>query len=435
MGYLLTGATCLEPSPPKLFRADVLTEGGSIVEVAPRISHARGHEQIDFSGKILMPGNVCAHTHLYSSLARGLPGPAMPPKDFVEILERIWWRLDRALDRESIYVSALIGALEAVRAGTTCLVDHHASPESISGSLDLIARAIEDVGLRGILCYEITDRGGMERRDAGVDETAEFLGKLQANPSALIRGMVGGHASFTLSDETLERGAALTQRFAAGFHVHAAEDAFDERDARNRYGLSVIDRFARHGLLGPRTILAHGVHLSDDEIATAAGRGAWLVHNPRSNLNNSVGRARAERFGNRAALGTDGIGADVFEESRFGFFRARESDRYADAERYLAMASAGAQLASEAFGVQVGRMAKDSAADLIVLDYDPPTPLSEANLSWHWMFGLNATFVESVMVNGRWIIRDRQFVSRDAARDLARGREVARALWQRVALL
>lgn len=435
MRYLLKHATCIEPLRSRVFRADVQTDAGRIESVAPVLEEAPGVEYVDLSGKVLMPGNVCAHTHLYSALARGMPGPSVPPENFREILERIWWRLDRALDPESIHCSALVGALDAVRVGTTCLIDHHASPESIGGSLDSISGGLEGVGVRGVLCYEITDRGGTGRRDEGLSESAAFLGSLQSAPRRLLRGMVGGHASFTLSDDTLRHCAELAARFNVGFHVHVAEDAWDQRAAEEEHGASVIERLRRYGLLGPRAILAHGVHLSDGEIDSIEESGAWLVHNPRSNLNNSVGHARVDRFGERVALGTDGIGADLFEESRAGFFRARESARHLGAERFLKMAAAGALMAGDLFDAPLGRIETGAMADLVVLGYDPPTPLHGENLAWHWAFGLNASMVESVMINGRWVMKDRQFVGRNLDQDYHRVRQAAERLWQRMARL
>lgn len=433
MDYLLKNAICIEPNPARVFPADVQITDGRIVNVARSIDGAPGIESIDLEGKLLMPGNVCSHTHLYSTLARGMPGPDAPPENFVQILERIWWRLDRALDPESIYCSALIGALEAVRAGTTCVFDHHASPSAIEGSLELVATALGEVGLRGVLCYEITDRGGLEARDAGLAGTRAFLKTLRSLPQEPVRGMVGGHASFTLSDQTLRACADLAQEFDTGFHVHVAEDRFDQEDAARKHGRRVTDRLQDHGLLGRRSILAHGVHLSELEIEAISEHGAWLIHNPRSNLNNSVGRTRIEAFGDRVALGTDGIGADIFEESKFGFFRAREAARHSGADRFLRIAAAGQEIASEIFGEPFGRIEPGAMADLAVLDYDSPTPLTSANLAWHWMFGINAAMVESVMINGRWVLRDRQFGRGNIKGYYTRARQAAQALWRRMA--
>jgi putative selenium metabolism protein SsnA len=462
MTYCLKSAQCVVPHPPRLFRADVLIRDGRISQVAPDIEPPEDAEVIYLNNKLLLPGQVCAHTHLYSALARGMPGPAEPPQNFVQILERIWWRLDRALDQESLYLSALVGAIEAVKVGTTCLIDHNASPNFIRGSLAAIARALDEIGLRGVLCYEVTDRGGAKERDEGIEESQAFLEGIEPRgvregeterggnhlsfspslhpsvspspllPLPLVRGLVGAHASFTLSDETLRQCAELVERFQTGLHIHVAEDAYDEIHAKENYGRTVIERLARFGLLNEKTILAHGVHLAPEEIAAVQQAGSWLVHNPRSNLNNCVGRAPVETFGDRVVLGTDGISADMFEESKTAFFRAREAVRGAQAETYLRMLSNGQQIISQSFGARFGAIEPGAVADLIILDYQPPTPLTAENLAWHWMFGIASWQVESVMVGGRFIYRDRKFLTVDPAAIYEQARECAARLWERV---
>ena len=237
-------------------------------------------------------------------------------------------------------MSALVGAMEALLAGTTTLVDHHASPNAIDGSLGVIADAFESVGLRSVLCYEVTDRDGPERAAAGVEESRRFL---VGDPRPLTRGMVGAHASFTLSDETLAACVDLARDTGAGIHVHAAEDAADERDAEARFGVRVAERLAGAGALDARTILAHCVHLDARESELVRDSGAVVAHNPRSNMNNGVGRTPLARLGERVALGTDGIGADMFEESRSGFFRLREDTLEAPFDWPLAQLAEGAR--------------------------------------------------------------------------------------------
>lgn len=429
----LKAARCVIPDPPQIFSTDVLIRDGYVAQVAANLMPTAEAEVIELNGKLLMPGLVCAHTHLYSTLARGMPGPMEPPRNFVQILERLWWRLDRALDEESLYLSALVGAIEAVRVGTTCLIDHNASPGFIRGSLETVARALEEVGLRGVLCYEVTDRGGLEERDEGLEESRAFLEQIRSSRwSRTLRGLVGAHASFTLSDDSLKRCADVVRQFDVGLHIHVAEDVYDQLHAREHYGRAVVERLAQHGLLNEKTILAHGVHLSSDELSLIEQAGSWLVHNPRSNLNNSVGRAPVERFGDRVALGTDGIGADMFEESKFAFFRAREARREATAESYLRMLHNGQQILAPLFNATFGRIEPGAVADLVVLDYEPPTPLTAENLAWHWMFGLASWQVESVMVAGRLIYHDRRLLTVDQASIYRRAREVAVKLWQRI---
>jgi cytosine/adenosine deaminase-related metal-dependent hydrolase len=229
---LLKDATVATLDPPSVERACLRIDGSRVVERAATLAPAAGEEVVELEHALVLPGLVNAHTHLYSALARGMPGPAEPPRSFVEILERVWWRLDRALDEEAVYVSGLVGALEAARCGTTLLFDHHASPSFIRGSLATLRRAIEEVGLRSVLCYETTDRNGLEGRDAGIAESRDFLAR---GPTALTLGMVGAHASFTLWDESLERLAAAVQDAHSSLHVHVAEDRVDIEDCRVRY--------------------------------------------------------------------------------------------------------------------------------------------------------------------------------------------------------
>jgi putative selenium metabolism protein SsnA len=415
MSYLLKEATLVTLDPTAIERADLRVAAGNIVERGAQLDAREDDEVINLAGKLIIPGMVCAHTHLYSALARGMPAPPRTPVNFKEILELIWWRLDRALDEETIYWSAIAGAMDAARAGTTCLFDHHASPSHISGSLQIVREAIEKVGLRAVLCYEVTDRGGTQERERGLDENLAFLRWAGGSPApasqptpTLFRGMVGAHASFTLSDESLKYCAELMQVFDAGLHIHVAEDRWDVVDARSRYNLGVVERLAKHGALNSRTILAHGIHLSDEDIEMARSAGVWFAHNPRSNMNNQVGYAPVGKFGDRVVLGTDGIGADMFEEARLAFFKGRDARAGFGADEWLRVLANNHRLASEAFGGDLGSLKVGSMADLTVLDYKAPTPLTSENLAWHLVFGMNSASVESVMVNGRFVIRDRQ---------------------------
>ena len=255
------------------------------------------------------PGLVCAHHHLYSALARGMPAPPRTPSGFVEILELVWWRLDRALDLESIRWSAMLGALEALERGCTAVIDHHESPEAIEGSLTVIADACAEVGIRVNCAYGITDRHGADGALRGLAENERFLRDGG-------RGMVGVHAAFTCTDGTLEAAAGLAAEMGVGVHVHVAEGPGD---------VDAVDRL--RDLAADDWMLVHGVHLPDDH-----GLAGTMVHNPRSNMNNAVGYARPARFANPVALGSDGIGADMLDEFRLAYVRHREDDVTASPE-------------------------------------------------------------------------------------------------------
>ncbi|HLX11169.1 MAG TPA: putative aminohydrolase SsnA, partial [Bacteroidota bacterium] len=410
-------------------RKDLRISGDRIIATGKRLTVVPGETVIDLNGRIVMPGMVNAHTHLYSSLVRGMPGPRAQPKTFTELLQRIWWKLDRALDEESIYYSALIGAIEAARFGTTSLIDHHASPNAIPGSLDLVQKAMSDVGLRGVLCYEVSDRDGMKRRDQGLEENERFLSRNSSN--AQFRGLVGAHASFTLSDESLHRCGEIAARHNTGVHIHVAEALDDASASRKKYHRGVIERLSKFDIPRKHSIFAHAVHLVPKEYKQLQRTGTWFVHNPRSNMNNRVGQAPIEWFGERAALGTDGFPADMFSEAATGFYRLRDAHSPADAVTPAQFLANGPRLVSEIFHRTFGSLEKDSVADLIVLNYLPPTPLTDENIISHLLFGMNSSSVESVMVAGKWIVRDREVLGVDMEQIYRKASEVGKKLWKR----
>ncbi len=423
---LLKNGICATLSPPALERVDVRISGSIITDKGPGLLPAIGEIVEDLDGKVLMPGLVCAHTHLYSSLARGMPGPDQTPRNFLEILQNIWWRLDRALDAETIYFGALAGALEAARCGVTTVIDHHASPNAIGGSLMLVEKGLEKIGLRGILCYETSDRDGVERRDQGLAENEQFLDTHRSGE--MYRGLVGGHASFTLSDESLRKIGDIAERFDAGVHVHLAEADTDSRMTEANFGRKIVDRLGALGILRRKSLLAHCIHLTSDDFTRLRASGSWLIHNPRSNMNNRVGHAPLVEFGSRKALGTDGFPPDMFEELRAAYFRNQEAQTGAVQES-VSMLENGQLLISEIFGKRFGVVRKDAPADLVVLDYLSPTPFTSENLPSHVLFGLRSSMVESVMVAGRWVLHHRQFADIDE-QDILRGaQEAARKLW------
>ena len=422
---LLKGATLVGLDPPHVEPGDLRIEGERIAE---RGRDLGGGEAADLSGCLVLPGLVNAHTHLYSALARGMPWPSPPPRNFIEILEKVWWKLDRALDEEAVYHSAMAGAMEAALSGTTLLIDHHSSPSFIAGSLDTIRRAVEAVGLRSVLCYEVTDRNGVAGRDAGLAENRRFLG---APPSPLTRGLVGAHASFTLSDDSLGKLAALAAETGSSLHVHVGEDRADVADCAARHGCSLLERFDRHRLLISRTLLAHCVHLTPEEIHTAHTRGGWIAHNPRSNMNNAVGYAPTSAL-RRAALGTDGMSGDMLAEARAAFLKMREAGRPDAMAATLELVAGGHRLGAALFGVPFGKLDAGAPADLVVLDYRPPTPLTTASLGGHMLFGFDRSDVRSVMVAGRWVVRDRDLVQVDGRVVAAGARTAAAALWARM---
>jgi putative selenium metabolism protein SsnA len=422
----------------------VLIEGDKIARVGEMEDCPKppeGAETIDAKGRLLLPGFVCAHTHLYSALARGLALPGVSPNRFGEILEQFWWRLDKALDPESIYYSALVGGLGFVKSGVTTIVDHHASPNSIRGSLKAIKKAIVDeLGLRASLCYETSDRDGPKAAEEGIAENIEFFDYVQAEGDDRLSALIGLHASFTLSDATLKRLKRELGDREAGFHIHLAEGPEDQDDSLKKYKKRVTERLRDLGLLNEKTVLAHGVHLDDREKEILAQTGAILVHNPQSNMNNAVGVADIPGMlarGILVGLGNDGFGYEMLSDLRamtlvhklaskdpkaLGFDLAHRvffENNYAIVRRL--------------FGVEVGRIRPGYQADLILVDYLPPTPLNEGNFMGHLLFGLAGSLhVLTTIIEGRVVMRDHRVlgVEEEAAYREARG--AAERLWKRI---
>lgn len=423
---LCGGTVVTSLDPPEVAEADLMFAGDRVLALGTAPS---GAHRVDCSGTLIVPGNVCAHHHLYSALARGMRFAPTPPADFSQILRRVWWRLDRALDEASIRASALTAGLEALLAGTTTVVDHHASPNAIDGSLDIIADALGQLGLRSVLCYEVTDRDGPQRAQAGLAENRRFL----ATCRRLARGMMGAHASFTLSDETLAACVDGARQAGVGIHIHVAEDAVDNRDSTARCGESAATRLRKAGAITDRSLLAHCVHVTESEIERIEELRATVVCNPRSNMNNSVGHSPFSLRTGRVALGTDGIGGNMFAESQSGFFRATEATLQTPPEWPLARLSAGAALAGLAFDEPLlGTLRPDAPADAMILDYQGPAPLSGASLAGHWVFGLDARHVRDVYVAGVRVVAAGRSTRLDEAELAAKTSADAARLWARV---
>jgi putative selenium metabolism protein SsnA len=437
----LTGATVVMRLDPVQVVDATLTIRDGLIESVSETGGAAGTGDAaersgeaptrrDCSGCVIVPGNVCGHTHLYSALARGMPYALEPPDNFVQILRRLWWRLDGALDEESIRASALVGGMDALLHGTTTLIDHHASPNWIDGSLDVLAEALGTLGVRSVLCYETTDRDGPERAAAGLRENERFAGR--PGPSALTRAMVGAHASFTLSEETLAGCVDAARRNGVGIHIHAAEDGGDQRDCEARFGVRVGERLANAGALTGGALLAHCIHLDADESARIRDAGCGVAHNPASNMNNAVGHADVLALGERVLFGTDGIGADMFAESRCAYFRARDGDVYFPFEWPLQRMAEGGARAGRIFGEPLlGTLQEGAPADLVVLDAAPPTPLDGDNLAGHWSFGFDSRSLRDVMVAGRFVVENRRLTLADQDEIAAGGRVAAASMWER----
>jgi len=424
-------------SPPSVGETtDIAVEGDRIVEVGPSLAQRYPGAERCSPGLYVSPGLVCSHNHFYSALSRGLMVDIQPSKDFTQQLQHLWWRLDRALDGDLVAASGMAGAMDAALLGVTAVVDHHASPASIDGSLDRLREGFETVGIRGILCYETTDRNGPEGAKAGIRENERFAKKVdqerKAGADPLVEGAMGAHAPFTLGDDTLTALASACSSTGRGLHVHVAEDRFDAVDSRYRFGLDPVVRLDRFGLLGPKTIIAHGLYLSDEEVELINRKDAFLAHNSRSNMNNQVGYNQRIGGYRNAVLGTDGIGSDMMEEVNFAFFKHRDAGGALWMDAFLGMLQKGNLLLERYFpGKKFGRVAPGYQADLTFWDYDPPTPLRSENVAGHVAFGMGSRMVRSTMVAGRFVVRDRTLIA-DGETITERARTQTQRLWERM---
>ncbi len=398
-------------------------------------------EVLDGAGQLLMPGLINCHTHLYSALARGMALEGVAPYTFRDILEQIWWRMDKALDAESIYYSALVGGIDLLKNGVTTLIDHHASPFCIGGSLKTLKRAVVDeLGLRGTFCYETSDRDGKEQAHQGIEENITFFDETQKAKDDLVSALIGLHASFTLSDETFALLQRKLKNRRVGYHIHAAEGIEDSQDSQQRYGKRVIERLRDLGILNSQTIVAHGIHLTEDEKDILADEDGIVVHNPQSNMNNAVGITDVTGLLHRGVLvglGNDGFGSNMLDDLKAMYL----AQKFVHGDpKVLDMSQAhqiffedNSAIVKRLFGIDVGKIKPGYKADLILVDYTPPTPLDAENFMGHLIFGLASRFdVRTVLVGGKIVMSDGQVCGADEGDVCRAAREVARRLWQRI---
>jgi putative selenium metabolism protein SsnA len=442
---LITNATLITWGEPNQILTDhaVLIQDGRIAEMGPQAELLARHpqaERLDARGQYVMPGNICAHTHFYGAFARGLAIPGPAPKDFPEILQKLWWPLDRSLTYENVRASAEVMLVDAIKHGTTTLIDHHASPNAIDGSLDVIAEAVERSGLRAVLCYEVTDRDGQAKARAGIQENVRFIRRARNENIAggRVAATFGLHASLTLSAETLDACRQAAPE-GVGFHIHVAEHEADEYDSLAKSGRRVIDRLQAHGILGPQTIVAHAIHVDAREVSLLAETNTWVTHQPRSNMNNGVGAAEVEsllRAGVKVCLGTDGFSHTMWEEWKTAYLLHkvwhRDPRRMNGADVARMAADHNARLAESFFrDAPLGVLAPGAHADLIFVDYHPHTPLTVGNLPWQIIFGFHESMVTTTIVAGRVLMRDRQLLTLDEAEIAAKARQLAPKVWER----
>jgi len=374
---------------------------------------------VDAKGKFVTRAFGCGHHHIYSTLARGMPAPARSPQNFKQILEYIWWNLDKNLDREMIKASALASALFCAKNGITFVIDHHASPFAVEGSLSIIKDAFDTIGISHLLCYEISDRDGEKIRDAGLDETQSYL--KQGN-----QGHVGLHASFTLGDTLLKKAVALAEKYDSGIHIHVAEDKADQDHCLKHYNKRVVQRlFDAGGLDLPGSILAHCLHLDEDEKALIGNSKAWVVQNIESNLNNNVGLTDYRPHGANIMLGTDGMHSDMLRSAKAAFFTGQGIEGVSFPAIYERFRNIHRFIKENSYK-------GDSENNLVILDYDSPTEMNQDNFLGHFIFGIESSHVESVISSGELIVENRKLTRADEADILLFAREMGNKLWRKL---
>jgi putative selenium metabolism protein SsnA len=421
----------------------LLVEGQVIAALgtsADLVARHPNEERWDARNQLVLPAAICAHTHFYGAFARGFAPPGRPAADFRQKLERLWWSLDRALTLADVRASSLACLVDAVRHGTTTLIDHHASPMTIDGSLDVIADAVQLAGLRACLCYEVSDRHGPEYARAGIAENVRFAESLATRRYEQLSSSFGLHASLTLSDETLAACVSAGREAGLGFHVHTAEDAIDQEQSLQAHGKRVVQRLADAGVLGPATIAVHCVHVDESEIQLLAQTSTHVTHQPRSNMNNGVGTAPVEAMleaGVNVGLGNDGFSNNMLAEMKAAFLvhKLEQRDpRAMPAETVTKISYANNAAVARTFwpDLVLGKLEVGASADLVFMDYTPPTPLTAANLPYHLMFGVEASAITGTMCAGRTVMRDRSLRTLDEPRIMAEASRLASAVWERI---
>ncbi|WP_346929214.1 putative aminohydrolase SsnA [Clostridium sp.] len=392
---------------------------------------------IDAREKFIMPGFINTHMHYYSTFARGIANDSPPAKCFSDILKGLWWRLDKKLTLDDVYYSAIVPMIDQIKNGVTTSFDHHASPHALRGSLFTIADAAKEVGIRSNLSYETSDRDGEIVVKQGIEENIEFIKYCNEKKDDMIKGLFGLHASMTISENTLERCLTAIEGLNAGFHVHCAEGIEDVQDSMEKYGVGVIERWYKRGVLSNKTIAIHCVHLTDEEMDMLKEKNTIVVNNPQSNMGNAVGASPILKMTKKEillGLGTDGYTSDILESYKTGSVIQRHEAKDSTVAwiEFPQMLFKGNRIITERFiDSSIGVIKKGALADVIIVDYNPPTPINKDNIDSHILFGVSGRHVETTIINGKIIMMNRKLVNLDEERIMARSRELAAQVWKR----
>ena len=440
--YLITNGRLFTRDPERPYIEDgaVAFEGECITAVGTekelRLKYPQA-QLIDAKGQLIMPAFINAHTHIYSGLARGLSINGYNPTNFYEILDGMWWKLDRELTLEDTKASAYATYLECIRNGVTTVFDHHASYKEILGSLFAIADCAKEMGIRSCLCYEVSDRDGEAKCDEAIKENADFIRYCKEQNDPMLRAMFGMHALFTLSDKTFEK-CVKANDGRTGYHIHICEGLNDVEDSRENYHMLPVERLEKWGILGEKTILGHCIHLTEPEMDTISASNTMVVNNPESNMGNAVGCSPVLKMfekGIMLGLGTDAYTHDMLESLKVALTIQRHNagmPNVAWNEVTTMLFHNNAKIAARYFDTPLGVIREGAAADIIVMDYLPFTPLSGDNLDGHMIFGMNGRQCRTTIANGRLLYLDRQFVDIDEEKRSAEILATAEKLWGRV---
>lgn len=394
-------------------------------------------EYIDAMGGVIMPAFINTHEHIYSAMARGLSIKGYNPKGFLDILDGQWWTIDRHLTMEQIKYSAMDTMISCIRNGVTTIFDHHASFGQIRGSLFTIADAARELGVRVCLCYEVSDRDGMEKAKESVMENGEFIRYALKDGTDMIAGMMGMHAQFTISDATMEL-AAANKPAEAGYHIHVAEGIEDLHDCLRKYGKRIVDRLMDWNILGEKTLLGHCIYINGHEMDLIKDTGTMVVHNPESNMGNACGCPPTMELVHRGiltGLGTDGYTHDMTESYKVA--NVLHKHHLCDAcaawgEVPMMLFENNREIANRYFKAPLGILKEGAAADVIIVDYDPPTHLDETNINGHILFGMTGRDVVTTIGNGKVLMKDREVKVADTPRVMAKCREASAKLWKSI---
>ena len=418
----------------------VVWEDNTIVEVGDFETLKKKYvdaEFIDAKGGVIHPAFINTHEHIYSALARGLSIKGYAPNGFLEILDGLWWTIDRNLDNDLTKLSAEATYLECIKNGVTTIFDHHASFGEISGSLFAIEEAARDFGVRSVLCYEISDRDGKEKAHAAIKENVDFAKHALSLKDDFIKGMMGMHASFTISDETMEL-CRKEKPKEIGYHIHVAEDILDLHRCLKEHGKRIVDRLYDWDVLGEKTLLAHCIYVNPHEMDLIRDTNTMVVHNPESNMGNACGCPPTMEIvhkGILTGLGTDGYTHDMIESWKVANILHKHhlvDPGAAWAEVPEMLFQGNARIANRYFEKKLGVLEKGAAADIIITDYIPPTPMNAGNLNGHMLFGMNGRSVVTTVGNGKVLMKNRELQGIDEERCLAKIREGAARLEKKI---